>query len=506
MPKNMTWGFSAPAGAALAILLAMTFGSSTVPAAQWNEASATRDYYNAQAKLRWKNKLGDWLDADGVAQGPKAFAETTVPNKTGIRPIVWDVTTLVEAWLTGKLPNNGIMLVTTAGGLSHLHSREAKEPEHRPKLLVETDDGQSFELDVTADTMLHTSTHKARGRSNPIHVARDSRALLLFDLSPLGNTGSISKALLQTYKHDRRFGESIVGVFHPDTGVPLSAGKRAKVHRGLADKHALDRGIEEHPEVVFFDGFDESDWVSSWKVDQPNVTFVPVETAESLGFAPLSGRALQVVVPKDQRMGLNLLYLFKERLGYEPEEIYFRYYLRLASDWNPTRDGGKFPGIAGTYGRAGWGGRQSDGTNGWSARGSFGVVPQGDNPLAGLTPVGNLAAHVDMPNPHGSVWWWMLDKLGLLERNRWYSIEQHVKLNSPDKKDGVLRVWIDGKLAFENRTIRYRTVDTLKIDRVWMNVYHGGKATAPVDYHLFIDNVVIAKDYIGPMANGPVSQ
>ena len=32
-----------------------------------------------------------------------------------------------------------------------------------------------------------------------------------------------------------------------------------------------------------------------------------------------------------------------------------------------------------------------------------------------------------------------------------------------------------------------------------MNVYHGGTRPSPCDRHLYIDNVVIAEKYIGPM-------
>ena len=72
------------------------------------------------------------------------------------------------------------------------------------------------------------------------------------------------------------------------------------------------------------------------------------------------------------------------------------------------------------------------------------------------------------------------------------------KLNAAGDKDGVLLAWIDGRPAFEKTDIRFRTVDKLKIEQIWMNVYHGGTRPSPYDQHLFIDNVVIAKDYIGP--------
>ena len=36
-----------------------------------------------------------------------------------------------------------------------------------------------------------------------------------------------------------------------------------------------------------------------------------------------------------------------------------------------------------------------------------------------------------------------------------------------------------------------------------MNVYHGGKAVSPYDQHLFIDHVVVAGGYIGPLPSPP---
>jgi hypothetical protein len=64
----------------------------------------------------------------------------------------------------------------------------------------------------------------------------------------------------------------------------------------------------------------------------------------------------------------------------------------------------------------------------------------------------------------------------------------------------VLRAWIDGQLVFERTDVRYRVVPTLRIEELWMNVYHGGTAKAQKDMSLYIDNVVVARRYIGPMA------
>ena len=143
----------------------------------------------------------------------------------------------------------------------------------------------------------------------------------------------------------------------------------------------------------------------------------------------------------------------------------------------------------------------SDGTNGWSARGTYRqpVVDDG-NPFALHTPIGNYVYHADMEGTYGDVHLWIDDCRGILAKNRWYSVEQYLRMNNPGQNDGIIRSWIDGRLAHEKTDWRFRTVDTLKIEQIWMNVYHGGSGVPDDDIHLYIDNVVIATSYIGPMA------
>ncbi|MDB0067967.1 hypothetical protein N9E90_01065, partial [Akkermansiaceae bacterium] len=88
--------------------------------------------------------------------------------------------------------------------------------------------------------------------------------------------------------------------------------------------------------------------------------------------------------------------------------------------------------------------------------------------------------------------------LGLLEKNRWYCIEQYAKLNMIGKGDGFLRAWIDGKLAFEKTDVRMRNTPKLKIQNIWINLYHGGRSPASNEDHVFIDNLIISRAYIGP--------
>ena len=104
-----------------------------------------------------------------------------------------------------------------------------------------------------------------------------------------------------------------------------------------------------------------------------------------------------------------------------------------------------------------------------------------------------------MKSSYGTDWVWSKNYLGYLRTNRWYAIEQYCRLNTPGKNDGILLGWVDGQPAFEKSDVRFRLTDKLKIEQIWMNVYHGGKTASPYDQHVFVDNVVIAKKYIGPM-------
>lgn len=86
-----------------------------------------------------------------------------------------------------------------------------------------------------------------------------------------------------------------------------------------------------------------------------------------------------------------------------------------------------------------------------------------------------------------------------MENNRWYCVEQFVRLNKPGAADGILRGWVDGQLAFEKTDIRFRSVDTLKIEDVWINFYLGGTWTSEAEYHVCIDEVAISTSPIGPL-------
>ena len=63
---------------------------------------------------------------------------------------------------------------------------------------------------------------------------------------------------------------------------------------------------------------------------------------------------------------------------------------------------------------------------------------------------------------------------------------------------GTFEGWVDGQLPFEKTGLQFRSVDTLKIEAVRINVYPGGTWAAEQDHHLYVDEIVISKQPIGP--------
>lgn len=452
-------------------------------------------YYSVGGRQSWKRKLGDWVDRNGRMHGDEAYAVARTGQAPLSEGMYLDITELARQWLNGSRPNTGILLRALSGSATlELPSREA-DPSLAPVLELEWNDGSLESLDVAVDATLDCSTDKGNGKSKRLRIAPELNVLLVFEL-PKGAATDLRKARLRLLPQ-RLYGRSLaIGAF--STQPPWAYATKARTD-GIAARYAEDVGIGADAAVLFATSFEDKDWMHDWnRLTRGNVA--QVGPGEGNGFVPLAGSAIRATLSKGENTALNLRYLFRQHHGEEPEEIYFRYYLRLGADWNPDVEGGKMPGFAGTYGRAGWGNRITDGTNGWSARGSFGrafPLRPGEKPVTAL---GSFVYHAEVKSPFGAHWPWSLGRGGLVHNERWYSVEQHVKLNTPGKHNGVLRAWIDGVLVAERTEISFRTVADLRVESLWMNVYHGGIAKSPRDMSLYIDNLVIARSYIGPMS------
>ncbi|MBL8445223.1 MAG: hypothetical protein JNK52_14330 [Zoogloeaceae bacterium] len=456
----------------------------------------TCHYYAANALLAWRQRGGDWTDADGERGGEHAYATQTVSMSNVLQTIEFDLTALAGEWMEKAAGAGTIYLRAIKGGragIVNFITREHPDSAAHPLLKIEWDDGSRSELRPSADTHFACPTHRSLGNRQTLQVGGDYAAALVFPFQTRPGR-QVKRATLVLTSNKQYSGGTAIGAFRLDTPED----EHAEVRAGIAAKFVGDSGVEAHPAVVFAERFERRDWRGAWSDIDQNGDAEPVSTDSSNKFAMLDGQALRVRVRAGQRLGLSMHQRFAKLAGGEPEEIYFRYYLRFGEDWDPVATGGKLPGLAGTYERAGWGGRKPDGSNGWSARGAFFQLLTSEPDFNEFRAIGSYVYHVDGASEYGDPVGWNLGPTGMLQKNRWYSIEQHVKLNTPGAADGVLRAWIDGRLAYERTDLRYRSVPDLRIESVWMNVYHGGIAKAPADLTLYIDNLVVAHEYIGP--------
>lgn len=386
--------------------------------------------------------------------------------------------------------------VGQARGVTEFAARESRGSGVPPALVIRWADGRTDRLAPVADTYFACPTHRNLGDQEVFKVGNDVAALLVFPFQVRPGLRVVQAELLAT--SPKQYGRRLdIGVFAP---APPAGPDAPKGPAGLSAGFDHDRDIGRHPAVLYAETFERSASLAKVSTDPAaRGALARVARDPEAGFEPLDGHALRVRIPKGGRLGLNHHIRFADLGVPEPEEAYFRYHLRLGADWDPVVDGGKLPGFAGTYGVAGWGMRPSDGSNGWSARGAFMRVEGGeDDQATAARYVGTYAYTASSEGRSGEIWGWNRGYTGRLLKGRWYAVEQYVRMNTPGADDGVLRVWIDGVLAFERTDLRWRTAPELRIESVWLNVYHGGTARTDRDLTLYVDNIVIAREHIGP--------
>jgi hypothetical protein len=93
------------------------------------------------------------------------------------------------------------------------------------------------------------------------------------------------------------------------------------------------------------------------------------------------------------------------------------------------------------------------------------------------------------------------------ERGKWICVELMLKHNTPGQDDGEQAYWIDGELRGHWRGINWRTSPTLWANAFTLESYVTDRWTKQRRNIVYFDNVVIARNYIGPArSNRPDSR
>jgi hypothetical protein len=270
--------------------------------------------------------------------------------------------------------------------------------------------------------------------------------------------------------------------------------------QGIAAQYPGDEGIEKDPRVVFVEDFesgDLKDLAARWgNAAVQNMALVDEGHQATPGRRCLrisKNGHLYTHVRSADTMFARFYVKFHEKTGY------LHHFVQLLADEPPT----PWP--------KGGAGIRPDGDKKFTTE----LGPWGRN--GKVPPPGMLHFysywHEMKPDGHGDYWGKLFeeDQQEPIQPGRWYCLEMMLKANSkPDLADGEHAFWVDGKKVAEFKGIRWRTSDALKVNTFWLNYYitefaaksNHDTATDRVN-EVWFDDIVIATEYIGPLAGKP---
>ncbi len=282
---------------------------------------------------------------------------------------------------------------------------------------------------------------------------------------------------------------------------------------GLAQSHPGDVGIEDDPDVIFADDFESyadasglwDRWDNTFQADQTRI-------ATEAGNFYAGKQAVEFTLPQQDQELSNAV---QKILTTELDALYLRWYSKF-DDQNDiigsSHNGG---GMSAHYfvGNQATPGIPADGTNkflvefehwrGEASTPSPGLMnvyvyhpEQRDDYGDHFFPSGLVQPNTSIPFDFGPDF--VPQPEVIPELDRWYCYEVMVKANTPGLRDGRITLWLDGKQIADFGNLRFRDIDTLKMDRFNLSLHAGQNPSA--ETKKYYDNVVAAKSYIGPMA------
>jgi hypothetical protein len=305
--------------------------------------------------------------------------------------------------------------------------------------------------------------------------------------------------------------------------VPTTAAaKLPEGNVGIASKYPGDRDIENDPQVIFIERFDAGSiekvserWDAAGRETMSLSDDVPAGSADA--------NSLLVTHVGGEGTGGQLY----RRLLPGHKQLFARFYVKFDPDSAPIHHFGTH--LGGFHPPTPW------------PQGGAGERPHGDARFTtAVEPFGkdwawDFYTYWQGMRVHGDGRYWGTPFLAgakkpHVERGQWICVEMMVKLNDPaSESNGEQAFWIDGRLwradkqvvshigpgfprgqwsggwwspqvdrrdAFEG--FRWRTSDDLLVNYVWAYVYI---TTAPRGHitKVWFDNIVIAREYVGPL-------
>lgn len=266
---------------------------------------------------------------------------------------------------------------------------------------------------------------------------------------------------------------------------------------GLAAKFPGDSGLAEDERVVFADNFESGSFAGWDEVRNPGGAVLSL-VDESAADAGLGRNSLKVVATLGKNTGGGLTQWF------EPADpVFLRFYVKFAPDCDYVHH---FCTLRAN--------KSLQGGDRWSGFGGAGKRPRGDERFStALEPWGNWGRfpppgkwnfysywHEMDASPDGKFWGnaFRPEEQPGIPRGKWICCEFMLKHNTPGNADGEQAYWIDGQLRGHWKGISWRTSPTLWANAFTLESYVTDRWTKNRQNAVYFDNVVIAREYIGP--------
>ncbi|MFK7818979.1 MAG: hypothetical protein AB8G99_09685, partial [Planctomycetaceae bacterium] len=264
---------------------------------------------------------------------------------------------------------------------------------------------------------------------------------------------------------------------------------------GLARAFDRDSEIQRHPAVIFAEQFEQEVIGQQW--DETRNKDGKVLSLVDRG---ADGRdCLKVTAELGQNTGGGMTKWFESS-----DTVYFRFYTKFDKQCDYVHH---FCTLRANRGLKG-GDR-------WSGFGKAGLKPDPNGRFStALEPWGNWGRfkapgkwnfysywHEMKPSPDGKYWGnsFRPGSLPEIQKDKWICCEFMLKHNTPGKPDGEQAFWIDGKLMGHWKEINWRTSPQLMANAFTLESYVTDRWTKQKTNIVYFDNVVIAREYIGPL-------
>lgn len=274
---------------------------------------------------------------------------------------------------------------------------------------------------------------------------------------------------------------------------------------GIAARYPGDEGLRNHPAVIFAEDF-ETGTLERWDHVRGRINITDVRPHSGRRCAEMTmirGRTTGQDAKKWFRGADRVFVRFYVR--FSPEYRYLHHFVTLLAN-SPAHQWSAF-------GKAG---QRPDGT--WFCSGMAPWFAWGRNPPPGELAMYTYFLDMDLDHKTGRYYGNLFFPPGpergtavspnrvVPALDRWQCWEFMIEANSaPDRADGRQAMWLEGRRVAEFNGLCWRLSPGLKINCLWLQHY-GMDDSDPTRAHwperqtVWFDDVVVATQYIGPMA------